>query len=47
MFCVRAHTLYSVIEDGLRETKLVTLKIREFALELNVSSDMIAEFSRF
>ena len=42
-----AHTLNSVIEDGLRSTKSVISKIREFALELNSSSDMIGEFSQF
>nr|XP_043606535.1 zinc finger BED domain-containing protein RICESLEEPER 2 isoform X2 [Erigeron canadensis] len=42
-----AHTLNSVIDDGLRSTKSVIAKIREFALEINLSSEMIEEFSQF
>lgn len=42
-----ARTLNSVIDDGLRSTKSVIAKIREFALEINSSSEMIEEFNQF
>ncbi|KAJ0571470.1 putative transcription factor/ chromatin remodeling BED-type(Zn) family [Helianthus annuus] len=41
-----AHALSSVIDDGLRSTKSVIAKIREFALEINSSSEMIEEFNQ-
>ncbi|KAG8387981.1 hypothetical protein BUALT_Bualt02G0077600 [Buddleja alternifolia] len=42
-----AHTLNSVINDGLRTTKSVILKIREFVLELNSSSEISEDFVQF
>ncbi|KVH88644.1 protein of unknown function DUF4413 [Cynara cardunculus var. scolymus] len=41
-----ARTLNSIIDDGLRSTKSVIAKIREFALEMNSSSEMMEEFSQ-
>ncbi|XP_071702559.1 zinc finger BED domain-containing protein RICESLEEPER 2 isoform X2 [Rutidosis leptorrhynchoides] len=42
-----ARTLNSVIDDGLRSTKSVVAKIREFALEINSSPEIIDEFNQF
>ncbi|KAK6127602.1 hypothetical protein DH2020_038663 [Rehmannia glutinosa] len=42
-----AHTLNSIINDGLRTTKSVILKIREFVLELNSSSEISEDFVQF
>lgn len=42
-----AFALNSVINDGLRSTKAVIAKIREFALEMNSSSEMKEEFIQF
>ncbi|XP_023767055.1 putative AC transposase [Lactuca sativa] len=42
-----ARTLNSIIDDSLRSTKLVISKIREFALEMNSSSEMMEEFIQF
>ncbi|KAK4844161.1 hypothetical protein QYF36_017182 [Acer negundo] len=42
-----ARTLNLIIEDGLRTTKPVISKTREFALELNESIDMSDDFVQF
>lgn len=42
-----AHTLNSIINDGLRTTKSVILKIREFVMELNSSLEMSEDFMQF
>ncbi|KAK6154023.1 hypothetical protein DH2020_013662 [Rehmannia glutinosa] len=42
-----AYTLNSIINDGLRTTKSVILKIREFVLELNSSSEISEDFVQF
>ncbi|KAI3463860.1 hypothetical protein Pfo_020523 [Paulownia fortunei] len=42
-----AHTLNSIINDGLRTTKSVILKIREFVLELNSSLEISEDFVQF
>ncbi|KAM3380300.1 putative protein isoform X1 [Capsicum galapagoense] len=39
-----AHTLNSVINDGLRSTKLIISKIREFVLKMNTSFEISQEF---
>lgn len=42
-----AHSLNSIINDGLRTTKSVILKIREFVLELNSSIEISEDFVQF
>lgn len=42
-----AHTLNSIINDGLRTTKSIISKIREFILELNASSQISEDFLQF
>ncbi|CAA0815337.1 Unknown protein [Striga hermonthica] len=42
-----AHTLNSIINEGLRNTKSVILKIREFVLELNSSPEILEDFLQF
>lgn len=42
-----ARTLNLIIDDGLRTTKPVISKIREFVLELNASSEMSDDFIEF
>ncbi|KAL0283373.1 UNVERIFIED_CONTAM: hypothetical protein Sangu_2894100, partial [Sesamum angustifolium] len=42
-----AHTLNAIINDGLRTTKSVILKIREFVLELNSSLEISDDFVQF
>lgn len=42
-----AHTLNSIINDGLSTTKSVILKIREFVLELNSSKAISDDFVQF
>ncbi|KAL6494888.1 hypothetical protein OROGR_030814 [Orobanche gracilis] len=42
-----AHTLNSIINEGLRTTKSVILKIREFVLELNSSLEFSQDFVHF
>ncbi|XP_038680112.1 zinc finger BED domain-containing protein DAYSLEEPER-like [Tripterygium wilfordii] len=42
-----AHTLNMIIDDGLRTTKPVISKIREFALELNASGEISEDFIQF
>ncbi|XP_073299448.1 zinc finger BED domain-containing protein DAYSLEEPER isoform X2 [Primulina huaijiensis] len=42
-----AHTLNSIINDGLSTTKSVILKIREFVLELNSSKEISDAFVQF
>ncbi|GFP94650.1 putative ac transposase [Phtheirospermum japonicum] len=42
-----AQTLNSIINDGLRTTKSVILKIREFVLEMNSSLEMSEDFVQF
>lgn len=39
-----AHTLNMIIEDGLRTTKPIISKIREFVLEINSSSEISDDF---
>ncbi|KAK4349990.1 hypothetical protein RND71_029303 [Anisodus tanguticus] len=39
-----AHTLNSVINDGLRSTRSIISKIREFVLKMNTSFDISQEF---
>lgn len=46
-FPCAAQTLNSVINDGLRTTKSVILKVREFVLELNSSLEMSEDFMQF
>ncbi|KAG7942049.1 hypothetical protein I3843_16G079300 [Carya illinoinensis] len=41
-----ARTLNLIIDDGLRTTKPVILKIREFVLELNASLEMSGDFTQ-
>ncbi|GMH17087.1 hypothetical protein Nepgr_018928 [Nepenthes gracilis] len=40
-------TLNMVIEDGLRTTKPVISKVREFVIEMNASSEMSEDFTQF
>ncbi|KAA8541160.1 hypothetical protein F0562_025094 [Nyssa sinensis] len=42
-----ARTLNSIINDGLRTTKSVISKIREFVLEMNASLEMSEDFIQF
>ncbi|KAK4426705.1 hypothetical protein Salat_1439200 [Sesamum alatum] len=42
-----AHTLNAIINDGLRTTKSVILKIREFVLEMNSSLEISDDFVQF
>ncbi|XP_051152208.1 zinc finger BED domain-containing protein DAYSLEEPER [Andrographis paniculata] len=42
-----AQTLNSIINDGLRTTKSVIVKIREFVLKLNSSQEMSEDFVQF
>lgn len=42
-----AHVLNLIIDDGLRTTKPVISKIREFAIGLNASSEMSEDFTQF
>ncbi|XP_038687325.1 zinc finger BED domain-containing protein DAYSLEEPER-like [Tripterygium wilfordii] len=42
-----AHTLNMIIDDGLRTTKPVISKIREFALELNASVEISDDFIQY
>lgn len=42
-----AHTLSSIINDGLRTTKSIISKIREFVLELNSSLQISEDFLQF
>lgn len=42
-----ARTLNLIIDDGLRTTKPVISKVREFALELNESTDLSDDFIQF
>ncbi|KAA8542307.1 hypothetical protein F0562_023557 [Nyssa sinensis] len=42
-----AHTLNSIINDGLRTTKSVISKIREFVLEMNASLEISEDFVQF
>lgn len=39
-----AHTLNTIIDDGLKTTKPVITKVREFALEMNASTEISEEF---
>lgn len=39
-----AHTLNMIIEDGLRTTKPVFSKVREFVIEMNASSTIMEDF---
>lgn len=42
-----AHTLNSIVTDGLRNTERVIMKIREFVMELNSSPEMSEDFVQF
>lgn len=42
-----AHTLNIIINDGLRTTKSIISKIREFVLEMNASSQISEDFLQF
>ncbi|KAL6281535.1 hypothetical protein ACE6H2_018416 [Prunus campanulata] len=42
-----AHVLNLIIDDGMRTTKPVISKIREFAMGLNASSEMSEDFTQF
>ncbi|KAM1377820.1 hypothetical protein FF1_039279 [Malus domestica] len=42
-----AHILNLIINDGLRTTKPVIVKIREFAMGLNASAEMAEDFAEF
>lgn len=39
-----AHTLNSIIDDGLKTTKPILSKVREFVLELNASAEISDDF---
>lgn len=42
-----AHTLNSIIDDGLNTTKSIISKIREFVLEMNASSQILEDFLQY
>lgn len=42
-----AHTLNSIVNDGLRSTDRVIMKIREFVMELNASPEITEDFVQF
>ncbi|GAB4860942.1 hypothetical protein Ancab_040055 [Ancistrocladus abbreviatus] len=42
-----AHTLNAIIEDGLRETKSIISKVKEFVMQMNVSLEISEDFTQF